>query len=239
MIFSNQHTHGAPREVVAKSMGYNTLNGASATAISALTKYGLLEGRADEIRVSDRAMRILHPQSQAEKAEAIREAANAPELFRELAERFPGRFPAEEVVRSYLIRKGFAEAALSPVILSYRETNELVEREAEPYDSPVPAGAGPLENQPMQSLQTTGQVQKAIVSQAVASHGGALFMSYTFTGGRTLECRLFGDVPEDEALDMMETLITLKKKEIARNVQRAVVDKATATVKGFQNENDA
>src|SRR5665213_3524203 len=136
MIFSNQHTHGAPREVVAKSMGYNTLNGASATAISALIKYGLLEGRGEEIKISDRAMRIMHPQSQAEKAEAIREAATCPDLFQELAEKFPGRMPAEDVVRSYLIRRGFAEAALSPVVLAYRETNEFVEREGSAYDSP-------------------------------------------------------------------------------------------------------
>src|SRR5665213_535998 len=100
MIFSNQHTHGAPREVVAKSMGYNSLNGASATSISALVKYGLLDGRGDEIRISDRTMRILHPQSAEEKASALREAAGEPVLFRELAEKFPGRMPSEEILRN-------------------------------------------------------------------------------------------------------------------------------------------
>ena len=85
------HTHAAPRAVVAKGMGYNTLNGASATAISALHKYGLLERIGDEIKVSERALSILHPHTPQEKADAIRAAAGEPALFAELNERFPGR----------------------------------------------------------------------------------------------------------------------------------------------------
>src|SRR5438445_9958319 len=92
-VYQSLHTHGAPREVVAKGMGYNSLNGASATAISALHKYGLLERSGDEVKVSERALRILHPHSLTEKAQAIREAAREPQLFGELAERFPGRLP--------------------------------------------------------------------------------------------------------------------------------------------------
>src|SRR6185312_6437688 len=127
LVFEHQHNYGAPREVVVKSMGYTGINGASATAISALHKYGLLEGRGDEVRVSDRAMRYLNPMSDAERAEAIREAAFAPALYRELSEKFPGRLPSEEVLRSFLIRNGFSPAAVSGVILSYRQTMELVE----------------------------------------------------------------------------------------------------------------
>jgi len=72
-------------------MGYNSLNGASAGAISALHKYGLLGRAGDKIRVSERALRILHPHSAEEGATAIQEAANEPPLFAELNERFPGR----------------------------------------------------------------------------------------------------------------------------------------------------
>src|SRR5271155_5888309 len=93
LVYERQHTYGAPREVVVKSMGYNGINGASATAISALHKYGLLEGRGEEVRVSDRAMRYLNPMSDEERAEAIRDAAFEPTLFRELSEKFPGRLP--------------------------------------------------------------------------------------------------------------------------------------------------
>lgn len=152
-LYRELHTHGAPRENVAKAMGYNTLNGASATAISALNKYGLLEGGGDKLKVSDRALRILHPHSPEEKAEAVREAAREPQLFNELAERFPGGLHNEGLVRNYLIRAGFAPSAVPAVIAAYRETSELVEREAADHDS---LHEQPQENAAMPVTHNTG-----------------------------------------------------------------------------------
>jgi hypothetical protein len=150
-LYRAQHTHAAPREIVAKGMGYNSLNGASASAISALHKYGLLGRAGDEIKVSDRAMRILHPHSPAERAKAIQEAAYDPPLFAELRERFPGQMPSDELLRNYLIRNGFAPAALTPVMLAYRETSEIAEREGYAHDSPREQQA--LEHAAMPSQQ--------------------------------------------------------------------------------------
>src|SRR5262249_12421477 len=135
VLYRNQHTHSAPREVAVKSMGYNSLNGASATAISALHKYGLLERIADEVKVSDRALQIFHPHSPEERAAAIRAAAAEPQLFAELAQRFPGQLPNAELLRNYLVRNGFSPAAAEHVISAYRETSEFVKREAGAYDS--------------------------------------------------------------------------------------------------------
>jgi len=134
-LYAAQHRHPAPREIVATGMGYNSLNGASATAISALHKYGLVEGRGDQLRVSDRAMRLLHPESPEERAEAIRDAAFDPPLFAELNERFPGKLPNDDLLRNYLIRRGFAPNAVTSVIASYRETSEMVERNEARQDS--------------------------------------------------------------------------------------------------------
>jgi hypothetical protein len=116
-------------------MGYNSLNGASASAISALYKYGLLDRLRDEIKVSDRAMRILHPHSPEERSKAIQEAAYEPPLFAELRDRFPGQMPSDDLLRNYLIRNGFAPGALTPVMLAYRETSEMAEREVQAHDS--------------------------------------------------------------------------------------------------------
>src|SRR3954465_13678137 len=96
-LYRAQHTHAAPREIAARSMGYNSLNGASASAISAVHKYGLLAKVGEGLKVSDRALRILHPHSASEKAEAIREAAYEPTLFAELRDRFSGRMPSEDL----------------------------------------------------------------------------------------------------------------------------------------------
>jgi hypothetical protein len=43
--------------------------------------------------------------------------------------------PNEDLLRNYLLRKGFAQAATIVVIAAYRETSEMVEREGTGYDS--------------------------------------------------------------------------------------------------------
>lgn len=202
-------------------MGYNSLNGASATSISALIKYGLLEGRGDEIKISDRAMCILHPQSPEEKAEAIRQAAREPELFRDLAERFPGRMPAEDVLRNYLIRNGFAPAAVSSVILAYRETCEFAEREAGAYDSgPVPVSTeAPAMHSTPQSHSTAPapNTGKPVYNQSDERN----VARYDFEGGGFVRISVGGPIETEQALSMAETLIGLKRAEIEARNERA------------------
>jgi hypothetical protein len=128
--------HPTSREVIAKGLGYGGLSGASATTIGTLNKYGLLEGRGEEVKVSDRAMAILHPHSKEEHQEALRAAALEPELFRELSERFPGgSAPHDELLRNYLLRNKFSPEAANEAILAYKETIEFVSGFATSYDS--------------------------------------------------------------------------------------------------------
>ena len=134
-LYDAQHTHAPPREVIAKNIGYNSLNGASATVISALNKYGLLQREGEDLKVSERALRILIPHSNDERAAAIKEAAEDPPLFGELTERFPGQAPNEALLRNYLLRKSFAPSAVSGVITAYRETSEFVSRHGGAQDS--------------------------------------------------------------------------------------------------------
>ena len=125
-IFSKEHKHPAPREVIVKDMGFNGIHGNSLGALSALSKYGLLERDGQDYRVSERAIAIIHPLDEESKAAALREAAQAPALFAEIFEQFKGQLPSDENLRAYLIRKGFAESALTPVIDSLRETMQFV-----------------------------------------------------------------------------------------------------------------
>jgi len=135
LVYRALQQHPAPREVIAKSLGYNGLNGASATVISTLNKYGLLDGRGEDLRVSERALSILHPHSDKERAAALRAAAMEPRLFADLAERFPGGITNDDLLKNYLLRNGFAINAVTSVIQAYRETSDFVEQEAGRYDS--------------------------------------------------------------------------------------------------------
>lgn len=143
-VFAKEHRHLTPKEVVVKHMGYGGVNGASLGALSAARKYGLLDRDGDRYRVSDRMLGILHPNSLAEKAEMLASAARSPELFVEILDNFPGTPPSDENLRSYLIRRGFSQSSLGPVVQAFRETMELAfpdgGAQAPGADRPPPAG---------------------------------------------------------------------------------------------------
>jgi hypothetical protein len=237
-VYRGLHNHAAPREVVAKEMGYAGLNGASATAISALRKYGLLDRTGEDLKVSERALRILHPHSSAERSAAIREAAHEPVLFSELAERFPDKMPSEELLKNYLTRKGFAPAALSSVVSAYRETSEIVDHESVSYDSKV---AHTEESSPMVQVQT-GEPNS---SAGLAKHSLLIGTSseersmgrYDYEGGAYVRIAASGDINTEEALDMVETLIKLKRAELQRKNKHANADAANP-IGSKENENN-
>lgn len=143
---AEQHL-AAPREVLAKHLGYGGMNGKSSAALSALGKYGLIEDApGDKLRVSQLALSILHPKDDHEKAAAIREAATRPGLFVEIANEWPDGTPSDQNLRSYLIRKNFSVDAIDRVIKSYRETVELVTQESGAYDDKIDDHPGPEAN---------------------------------------------------------------------------------------------
>lgn len=147
----------AAREAIVKVLGFGGLNGASAGALSALVKYGLMEKSGHDLKLSDRAIRLLFSKTTDEHIDALWEAARAPSLFAELVEQYKGKLPDDEVIRSYLKRKGFADSALPHVIQSFRETMEFVTREAGAYD-PIRATQDGI-------MQTIQEVQREQASK--------------------------------------------------------------------------
>ena len=122
------HTHAAPRDVVLKGMGYGSANGASLGALAALNKYGLIQRKGSDFRITERGTMYLFPQDREERMKAVQDAAAEPKIFAELNEQFPGGTASDELIRSFLLRNGFTPSAASIALLSYRETQALVER---------------------------------------------------------------------------------------------------------------
>jgi hypothetical protein len=120
------------RETAAKDMGYAGLTGRSLTVIAALAQFGLIEkaGKGD-IKVTRRAVDILHSVDEADQAEAVQEAAFAPNLFQQLQERFPEGVPSQNALRSYLIQQEFGDVAIGPAISAYLETIAFAEKAKE------------------------------------------------------------------------------------------------------------
>ncbi len=154
-IYKKQHTHPATREVIAKLIGYSSLNGASGTVISALGKYGLLEGRNDQLRVTPLALDlILHRKGDPEYTDALRTAAFLPALFSELRDQYPGRLPSEHSLRAALIKRGFNPNAVDDAIRNYRDTLAFVDAETEGADTDYPDESPPevpMQTRPIES----------------------------------------------------------------------------------------
>jgi hypothetical protein len=135
-VYGKDYQNRIPKVVVAKHMGFNAVHGKSLGIIATLSRYGLLEGRGTDYRITDRTVTIIaHPPGSAERIEAIRAAAASPAIFQELDKRNPDGKGSDEGLRAYLLTNKFIPDAADIAIRSYRETKRVVEAEAKGYDS--------------------------------------------------------------------------------------------------------
>lgn len=162
-IHKTCRTNIITREDAVREMGYSGLTGRSLKVLSALIQFGLLDkaGKGD-VKVTQRAVEILHGIDRADREEAMLEAALAPQLFRDIHERFPDGIPAESAIRSYLIKQDFMDVAISPAINAFLETYRSVEhiRDSESHgreDDDAPSSVQPIEpkESPVSSAQAS------------------------------------------------------------------------------------
>jgi hypothetical protein len=132
-LYQRERRSPVDAERAALALGYNSLSGASRTKLSGLRKFDLVEDTGNGIRVSVLAMAILHPESPDEKQDALRKAAIAPALFRDLSE-LPGA--SDNNLVSRLVRQGFTEAGAKLAVASFRKTMSLAPGEGGEYDEP-------------------------------------------------------------------------------------------------------
>ncbi len=112
------------RIVAAKILGYSGLSGPSNMVLASLASYGFVERAGKgEMRVTDRARSVLHPDNSEERRRALLAAALEPHLYRELRERFADiAVPPEDGVVTYLNRQGFNPGAVKPAAKSFLMT---------------------------------------------------------------------------------------------------------------------
>jgi hypothetical protein len=134
LVYKQEQRHPADKEVIAKAIGYGSLNGGSIAVISALTKYELLEpsGKGEQLKVSGDALDILiHDLGEHERVRAIQKVAFMPSLFNELYNMYGMNLPSDHSLRATLIKKGFNQKTVDGVIRIYRDTIEFVNVETQ------------------------------------------------------------------------------------------------------------
>jgi hypothetical protein len=129
-IFDADRRNPIERELAAKHIGYSGSSGAADKAIATLAHYGLTEkvGKG-EIRVSQLALDIIHPEKPDDRKRALLQAAFSPQIFKDLRERFSDGHVSEGALESYLKRENFLDRAITPVTKAYLETCRFLEQE--------------------------------------------------------------------------------------------------------------
>ena len=127
-LHAGNRTNPIDREAAAKDMGFRGITGSSTKALADLTHFGLLEkaGKGG-VRVTQLAVDILYPESEAAHAGAVQRAAILPALFGELRAHFADGVPSENALKSYLMRRNFVTAAIPAVVNSYLETCRVLQ----------------------------------------------------------------------------------------------------------------
>ena len=129
-IFDADRRNPIDREVAAKHIGYSGSSGASDKALATLAHYGLTEKVAKgEIRVSQLALDIIHPNKPEDRKRALVHAGFSPQIFKDLRERFSDGPVSEGALESYLKRENFLDRAITPVSKAYLETCRYLEQE--------------------------------------------------------------------------------------------------------------
>lgn len=130
-VFQSEGRSSFPRLSAVKPLGYNSLNGRSLRILGALKAYDLLDGRGDELRVTDTALAILMaPEGSSEKSSALMRAFRSPQVFSTLMEH--GEASAE-TLRWHLINAKFKPDAADKLVEIFQESKRLVNAISDGY----------------------------------------------------------------------------------------------------------
>ena len=128
------------RDVLAKTIGYSSLNGTAIMALSALHQYGLIQNtHGSAWGASPIAAAIFEAESKDERLNAIRQAFLKPEIFKEIYTKF-GNI-AGDVRKSidsskYLKSRGFkSEATITKVQVNYLKSTKYANLADRPNSS--------------------------------------------------------------------------------------------------------
>ncbi len=218
----------------AKLLGYSGGTGPSNMALAALGAYGLIDRAAKgEIRITERARSILHPDNESEKKLGLRDAAFSPALYRDLRERFRDVFvPPEEGVVTYLNRQGFNPTAVRPAARAFLQTMAYLQELGVTESSGVDRATG--DNAPRagatagtaaeDAREAAAQTETAQHTPPIAElrNGGIRLMDgervvFVEEGGPDQYLKLIANGALDETLlEALETFIIRQKKRLTQ-----------------------
>jgi hypothetical protein len=206
VLFAKDHMTEVSPEVAVGHLGYSGMHGPARTVLSALKKYGLIAEGKTGIRVSDLAVKILHPDDEAERLEAIRDAATRPELLRQLAETHMRA--SDEAIANHLIKRGFSAAGAEAAVTAFRDAVAVAKLDASGYN--------PSDDREESEAMTTGGTPTKAIPEVMATLGVPVALRWPLPGGVIAELRFSAPVTK-EHFDVLERYLAIAK-ETAPNI---------------------
>ena len=218
LVYKQEQRHPADKEVIAKAIGYGSLNGGSIAVISALTKYELLEpsGKGEQLRVSGDALDILiHDRGEHERVRAIQKVAFMPSLFNELYNMYGMNLPSDHSLRATLIKKGFNQKTVDGVIRIYRDTIEFVNVETQDFnmESLDEVQEVPMQTQTGKQMSPSDTWRSNLHIPSTGKRCRGKDMEFRSAEDCSIKMVLTGHVTK-EALDTLVEFIELSKKAV-------------------------
>jgi hypothetical protein len=132
--FGKDNRNRMSQAALGKHLGHDSLSGPALGKIGALRAYGLVEGKGDELKITDGAVHaLMAPVGSPERNSALAQLAARPKLFQEIQKDFP-TLPSQENLKFWLIKRHFAPDAAEKAVKSYLATMRLVAGGPEEYD---------------------------------------------------------------------------------------------------------
>lgn len=135
-VFKAENRNKMSKSVLAKHMGYTSLNGRALGKIGAVRAYGLIEGSGDELRLSDDAIVALAAPTDAARNQARLRLALKPQLFQDIRKDFPDSLPSEDNITFWLIQRQFTAEAAGKAAKAYLATMRLAAGQPTGYTPP-------------------------------------------------------------------------------------------------------
>ncbi len=128
-LYEAEGRNAAPIDAIYEDWGYAPKSGAGNVAIAALKKFGLIDdegtGPNRRARLSNLALQILldDREDSVERADAMRKAALAPKIYRDIWDRSNGELPSDANLRHFLrFERGFTGDAANDVVRMLHDT---------------------------------------------------------------------------------------------------------------------
>ena len=125
-LYKKEGRHSVPREIAFDHWGYTEKSGMARLSVAAMRYFGLIGwGQDKQLTLTELALDILtdNRDDSHERQEAIRRAALAPRIHKDIWDKYGGELPSNATLRFFLVRdRRFTENGVDEFLKQFRRT---------------------------------------------------------------------------------------------------------------------